>query len=300
MERRSLWLVLLALAGCDDETKRDAMPTATPPQKGLSIDDAAVATHPALAIGTEGETSLRIVVPLAPLSCEALRAAYPDRPVGEYVDFWLRRPVEADGRPGLWAIRSAFLQDHRAGRGLTTRAALVDDVVAAADGKELRGLELALQDRARLLNWTGNMSVRDCGRAPRPETDRPQPDLDVTIAGETIAIHGATIRPEAGKLYLRFTRAPHACSTVFTEGYDFYLDVALEGDPPRVAFAALQGDVFPGDPAGSKGKESFVVKSEDDLRGTGEIDVTLGGKLGLGDYTVSIEGTAKVLRCTPR
>jgi hypothetical protein len=296
---RAPWLLMLALVACDDDAKRGALPTASPPKEGLLVDDTAVTTHPALAIGTEGETSLRVIIPLAPLSCEALVKSYPERPIGEYVEVWLRRPIEADRRPGVWAVRSAFVQDHREGRGLTTRGAMVEDVVVMAGSQRVKGLELALQDRGRLFTHSGDLEVRDCGRAPRPELDRPQTELKLTVAGEPVAVRGASIRPEGGKLHLRLTRAPHACGSIFTEGYDFYLDLVLDEDPLRLAFAALQGDVFPDDPSGSQGKESFVVKSEEDLRGTGEVDVTLAGELGLGQYRIALDGTAKVLRCTP-
>lgn len=299
MARRP-WLILpLAFGACDKRDPAQALPTASPPQVGLHVDDAPVTTHPALVVGTEGETSMRVTIPLAPLGCDQLLAGYPERPTGEYVDFWLRRPIEPDGSAGPWAVRSAYVKDHRDGRGLTARGAMIDDVVAASGGQELRGLELALQDRKRLFTFSGDLSVKDCGRAPRPEPDRPQGELALSIAGEPVVVRGASIRPEGERLHLRLTRAPHACASVFTEGYDFYLDLALEGEPPRLAFAALQGDVFPDDPSGSKGKEELVIESEGALRGTGEVALRLKGALGLGPYRVTLDGSVTALRCTP-
>jgi hypothetical protein len=298
MARLLLLLVPLLLAGCDDEKKVGYAPTATPVRLGMLSDDEPVRTEPALAIGTEGERSLRVAIPLRPLSCEALAKAYPKRPEGEFIDLWLRRPLEADGTEGPWSVRSLYLQDHREGRGLITRGAMIDDVLALPDGHKLVGLELAAQDQKRLWTWTGDLVVKDCGRVPRPEPDHPQPELSISLSGQRIPIHGATLRPEAGKLYVRLTRAPHGCNTVFTEGYDFYLDFAFEGEPPRLAFAALQGDAFPADPSGSLGRESFVVESDAPLAGSGDLELTLRGKLELGSYPLVVAGKALVKRCT--
>jgi len=158
---------------------------------------------------------------------------------------------------------------------------------------------------------------------PRPEKPRPQPDLTLSIAGERLAVQGASIRSERGKRYLRLTRAAHACRSACAEGYDFYLDLALTGTPPKAAFVSLQGDMFPGAPAGSDGKEQFSVKlaPEFDSSGNAEasdakasnakardakardatavVEVQLDGSLTAQGYQVMLKGKASALHCGP-
>src|SRR5205823_6621701 len=114
----------------------------------------------------------------------------------------------------------------------------LEDVAVTGDALIIKGLELALQDRggerAPVTQYRGDLRVTMCGRVPRKEPDRPQPKLELRIAGRPFEVHGATLRSEGGKHYLRLTRAPHRCDTAITEGYDFYLDLAIAGDPPKV------------------------------------------------------------------
>ncbi|MEM1034692.1 MAG: hypothetical protein AAGN82_30410 [Myxococcota bacterium] len=296
------------VAACNPTPTAEANPTASaPPRVGLYEGDARLAHGPALAVGTEGESAWRVTIPTGSggVSCASLLEAYPERPEGaDYaLDFWLRRPIEPGGEAGPWDIRSCYAYDEDGrGRGLVTRGALLADVDASAETLKLRDLELAVQDRMRHLLYTGDLEVKICGRKPRAEAERPQPELRLTIDGTVIEVRGASIRPVGNKKHLRLTRAPHACGSAFTEGYDFYLDVAIDpaGDEgPRVAFAALQGDVFPGDPSGSRGKETFALSADGDLGGTGEVTLSLEGTLDLSGHAVALKGKVNALRCTP-
>jgi len=302
----------LLLAACD-ESSTETAPTAAAPKTGLFEGDSVLPHQPALAVGTEGETSWRVTIPtgVGGVDCAALLEAYPERPRGAVyaIDFWLRQPLEPSGQAGPWGIRSCFAYEKDGtGRGMTMRGGLVDDAAKTGDTLQVKDLELAVQDQTRHFLFSGDLPVKICGRKKRPEKDRLQPDLKLTIADIPVEVHGASLRPEAGKIYLRLTRAPHECGSVFTEGYDFYLDLALDGakggdedEPPqpKVAFAALQGDLFPGDPSGSRGKDSFTVKPEDAMTGTGEVAVALDGKLELSGYPVTMKGEVTAIRCTP-
>lgn len=302
----------LTLGACGDRGTK-TVPTAAPPRKGLYEGDRPLPHKPALAVGTEGETSWRVTIPtgVGGIDCDDLLEAYPERPRGApySIDFWLRQPIESDGQAGPWGIRSCFaFEKDGEGRGMTMRGAMVDDAAQTGQTLKVSGLELAAQDQARHLLYTGDLDVKICGRKARPEEDRPQPELTLTVADLPIEIHGASLRPEAGKIYLRLTRAPHRCGSAFTEGYDFYLDVALDdakgGDEetppaPKIAFASLQGDVFPGDPSGSTGKKDFKVEPKGALTGTGEVEVALDGTLDLSGYPVAMKGKVEALRCTP-
>lgn len=303
---------LLLLMACEDKSTKTA-PTAAPPRKGLYEGDSKLPHQPALAVGTEGESSWRVTIPtgIGGVDCEGLLGAYPERPRGAAyaIDFWLRQPLETDGQAGPWGIRSCFAYEKDGeGRGMTMRGGLVDDAAKTGERLRVQGLELAVQDQDRHFVYTGDLPVKICGRKKRAEPDRPQPELKLSIADLPIEVHGASLRPEAGKIYLRLTRAPHKCGSVFTEGYDFYLDLALDGaeggdeekpPEPKVAFAALQGDLFPGDPSGSQGKEAFKVEPSDAMTGTGAVDVRLDGKLELSGYPITMKGKVSALRCTP-
>lgn len=298
--------LLLLLGGCD-EPKKPPLPEAPEVIEGLAIADKAAPTKHHLAIGTEGESAWRITVATQEVTCEQLRSAYPGRPEGlkgTRVDFWVNQPMEPDGTRGPWTFRSAYVCDGDGERGLTARGAQLDGLTATDAKVSLKGLELACQDRRDMIMWNGPLTAENCGRVARKEEARLQKELTVTIAGQTIPMFGATVRPQGKNFHLRLTRAPHECSSVFTEGYDFYLDVVFSGGddeqtPIELQFVSLLGDVFPGDPAGSKGKESFVLKAEEPVVGTGEVEMTIEGKIDAGGYPVSFEGKVKPLRCTP-
>lgn len=299
-------LLGIGLGGCD-EPKKKPLPAAPKVIEGLSIGDEPVKAESLLALGTEGESTWRITVASDKVTCAQLIEAYPGRPEGlkgTRVDFWLMQPMEPDGSRGPWSFRSAYISDEEGERGLAASGAGLEGLDAGLDTITVKGLELACQDRKAMVMWNGPLKAKNCGRVPREEEDRPQEDLKLTIAGETIPIHGATVRPQGDKFHLRLTRAPHRCSSVFTEGFDFYLDVAFSGgkekdSPLKLEFASLMGDIFPGDPAGSKGKESFELSAEDVVTGTGEVELTLKGKLDVGGYPVSFDGKVSALRCTP-
>ena len=258
-----------------------------------------------LAIGTQGERAWRISIATEALSCEDLVAAYPQRPTatnGEIFDFWLAQPLGNDGKPQHWSIRSAFVTDALGGRGLVTRGAMVDNVRDDGDGLALKGLELALQDRKkgkRLIGYTGNLKAKRCKRVSRKEATRPQTKLKLTIAQRPISVTGASIRPSGSNYILRLTREPHSCTSVFTQGYDWYLDITLSGTPPTMKFAALQGELFPETPTGSKGKDTFELKPAGAIDGRGPWKLKLDGQLDLTGYQVRLAGDLSALRCIP-
>ncbi len=214
------------------------------------------------------------------------------------------QPMETDGSRGPWTFRSAYIGDGDGERGLTARGAQVDGLTATEQKVALKEVELACQDRRDMVMWNGPLTADNCGRVPREEEPRLQKELTLSIAGRTIPILGATVRPQGKNFHLRLTRAPHECSSVFTEGYDFYLDVVFSGGddeetPIELKFVSLLGDIFPGDPAGSKGKEGFVLKAEEPVVGTGEVTMTVEGAIDAGGYPVTFAGKVKPLRCTP-
>ncbi len=295
---------LIALVAACDRKETAPAPAATAEPHGWRVAGKAIDTAAVLALGSEGETSLRVTVATGALDCDKLRAAYPEHPQsGTVVDLWFAQPMKPDGSREPWSFRSAFALDGQGGRSLVARGAMVEDLAVSGDAVVAKGLELALQDRGgekgQLFQYEGDLRAKLCGRATRKEPDRPQPKLKVTVAGQPLEVHGASVRPEGKKFYLRLTHAPHKCDSAFTEGYDYYLDVALAGDPPKVELAALLGDVFPDSATGSKGKDAFEVKPDGSLAGTGEVTIALKGNLDAGGYPLAFDGEVSALRCTP-
>lgn len=297
-------VAVVSLLGCDDPSQKAAASAKPePPKDGLSIDDEHLEARSVLAVGTEGETSWRVTVATDVVSCDALAQTYPGRPEtapGTRLDFWLRRPMNPDGSFGEWSVRSAYITDDKGGRGMTTRGAMLESVASGEAHVKVAGLDLACTDGGRMVQFTGPILAKNCGRiAPKGEGTA-QEELKVTIAGKRYPVVGATIRPVGKRHHLRLTRAPHACGSVFTEGFDSYVDIALEGDPPKLAFASLQGDAFPETPSGSKGKNDFRVETEETLTGRSAIDLSLSGKLDLTGYELEIDGKVNAMRCQPR
>jgi hypothetical protein len=308
---RSLGVVAcwLAAVGCrarDDAPRADA--SASPsvsrvPSSGWRTDGESFVPAAVLAVGTEGETSWRVTVARSPLDCAALMAAYPEHAPGEgNVDLWFAAPLGIDGKATEWSYRSGYETGAQGGRGLVARGAMLTDLVDDGSTLLVRGLEIALQARGpqgRLLQFDGELRATRCGRVPRKEPARPQHALRLSIGGHVVTVGGATLRTDGDRRYLRLTRAPHRCDSAFTEGYDFYVDLALAGSPPKVVLVALLGDAFPESAAGSRGKEGFVVKAptlDDSKR---DVRIGLSGTLDAGGYTVTFGGEVDALRCTP-
>lgn len=297
--------VVLSLSSSCKEQEPIPEPTPTP-KSVLLVADKSVDTPVKLAIGTKGESSLRVVLSSSPLTCAKLRKSYPERPSSGKafaLDFWLVRPVEPDGKLGDWTFRSAYLEDEQGGRGLAARAALLDGVREGNGKVRIEGLDLALGDGAREILWDGHLDAEDCGRVERSEPDRPQTALTWSIADQPIEVHGASLRPDGPRYLLRLSRAPHNCNTVFTEGYDLYLDLALDGDPPKVVLASLNGDQFPSTPSRSGGLDALRLERDpksEGLDGSGHFKAKIDGAADLRGYKMKLQGTVEALRCTIR
>lgn len=288
------------LCGCSRTDSNQPPPTPAPRPTGLTLGDKHSEAR-LLAVGTEMETSIRVSIgaggAAAKIDCEALTAAYPSRPAvasGTLIDFWAIHPMEPDGQQAPWTVRSAFISDEQGGRGVITRGGLMKGLTETESTVDISELELAIQDPRfpmQLANWQGDAHVDNCGRVKRSEPSHPQEGLALTISGRNFAVNGATLRDEANKHYLRLTRAPHTCGTTPTDGYDFFLDLAFSREPPKIAFASLQGDLFPESPAGSEGKDTFHIAVDKDV-------VKLDGTLKLHGFTLTLKGDVKPQRCT--
>ena len=303
-------LAIAMLSACDRPASGEAAKTTTAisttsasDTSGFRLDGERFEPAGIFAIGTEGESSWRITVTRTPSDCASLRSRYPEHPVSAgSLDLWLAQRRGLAEERDAWSVRGGFVNGVAGGRALITRGAMVEGVRANETVVAIKGLELALQEHgqaARLYQFDGDLLATNCGRVSRPEANRPQTKLNLRIDGVPVVIRGASVRPEGNRHYLRLTRAPHRCDSAVTEGYDFYVELALTGDPPRVALVALIGETFPESATGSKGSETFNVQAKNWRAETGNVVLTLNGTLDAGGTAVAFEGELDALRCTP-
>ncbi len=290
--------------GRSGSTTRSTMPAAArakPAAKtGLEIHGKRIPVAAALAIGTQDQGAVRLTLATAAVDCQTLSSEYPGRSSNfgaNRIDVWVARPQRSDGGLEPWTYRSGWLVDSRSARPLVARGAQVDDVRVEAASVRVQGLDLALQDGQREIYFTGDLIAKNCGRRPRPETKRPQKKIQLRIAGREQKVLGATIRTKGQLDILRLTAVAHDCASSFNEGFDWYIDLALEGVPPMLRFATLQGDQFPDSVAGSRGRESFAVKVEKPSAKSQEVDISLSGKLDLSGFRTELNGRLTALRC---
>ncbi len=302
------FLALLAAMGCDTPGEESAAAASasgarpTEPTTGWTVDDQPMEHKVALAIGAKGETALRITLSTAPLSCESLANSFPGATVmsgATLLDIWLMQPLETDGSQGRWSFAGAHLADARGRRGLTAQGAQVGALTVTGQDVHIRGLELALQDgtTGESVMWTGDLTSRHCPRVARNEPDRPQNKLTLSVADTKLPIHGATLHRNGKQHFLRLTRAPHDCASDVAEGYDFYLDLTIQGSPLALVLGSLQGTIFPSFPSGSTGREAFEVEADGPLDGPGEVTLELAGSLDLRGYQTKLGGEVTAIRC---
>ncbi len=256
----------------------------------------------ALVTGTKGETALRLTLSTAPLSCESVAASFPGGAVvtgATLLDVWLMQPLEKDGAAGPWCLAGATLADAKGRRGLTAQGAQVGDVTVTGQDVHIRGLELAAVDgtTGQTVMWSGDLAATSCPKVARTEPDRPQDKLSLSVAGTKLPVHGATVHHNGKQHFLRLTRAPHDCATDVAEGFDFYLDLTMTGEPPTLQLGSLQGAIFPEFPSGSTGRESFSIKADGPLDGPGEVTLTVAGSLHLRGYPIKVNGEVLAIRC---
>lgn len=294
----------VASAGCDRTATTEPPPhttaTARSPE-GWRIDGEGFQPATVLALGSEGESSWRLTVARTSLGCDDVRRRFPEHAPGpDAIDLWVAHPLAPDGTREGWSYRSAVWTTAQGSRSLVARGAMLEELTEHDDAVIVRGLEIALEERGtnrRLVQFEGDLRATNCGRVRRPEAVRPQPKLVFSVSGQAIPVLGATVRIDAGRRILRLTRAPHRCDSVFTEGFDFYADLAFEGTPPRLVHVALLGDAFPETATGSKGRESFVLRSSNLDAPGGDARLDLHGTIDAGGYAVTVEGTVQAQRC---
>jgi len=304
-------LLILAGSGCDGP-KTDKTATAgasasaaSRPSSPWTVGDQPVKHVAALVTGTQGETALRLTLSTAPLSCDSLAASFPGGAVvtnATLLDIWLTQPLEKSGQPGPWSLAGALLTDGKGRRGLTTQGAQVAELSITGQDVHIRGLDLAALDGAtgRTVMWSGDLAASLCPKIARQEADRPQDKLELSVAGTKLPIHGATVHQNGKQHFLRLTRAPHDCATDVAEGFDFYLDLTMQGAPPALQVASLQGAIFPDSPSGSTGRDTFTIEADGPLDGTGVVTLKLAGSLDLRGHATAVKGEVTALRCGPQ
>lgn len=194
-----------------------------------------------------------------------------------------------------WRLISAWYDGTR-GRAAQPMPGLAVD---AAVGRTF-DLPIALQlasgrSPARTVALQGTVvGVRGCGAAaPRgePIPANPQP-ATLTIAGAKLPLRGATLRARPnGSLRLTLSTSPLGCRR--GQRARANLDLKLAGDPLVATYAYLDGTLF--DSFASAGLPDSAIGALQ-VRRVGD-DLRVSGRLRLGGYPITVEGTLRPRRC---
>ncbi len=201
------------------------LPTDDPPDGPLSVlvDGRPVPIQGAIA-STAGEEAVRIVLSTHPLTCNAAGRGWQSLNKGEsrIVLTLASLVAEPDGAGGVvasppgklrvsrasWShgleVRAggvATLGQHAAERGATGRLRIAYD---ATFGPLVGGGKTSLE-------LHGSTSVSGCGALPPEGEARPQPDVDVEVAGHRVPIRGAILTSDERGPVLRLTSGPAVC-----------------------------------------------------------------------------------------
>jgi hypothetical protein len=288
------------------------LPTDEPPDEPLSVlvDGKALPIKDAIA-STAGEEGINVVLSTHPLTCAAASRGWQEPRSGKEPESRvlitlasLVAEPDGDGRfvptqpSRLRVAHSAW--SHGASHGLETRAGGVAAIGAHA-------AERGRSDRLRVAydahfgpkdgSWgssielRGALTVRGCGVLPPEGVARPQPDVEVEIAGVRVPMRGAVLVD--GDRALRLTSGPAACprGAAYDAPWDY--QVGFRSEPSKqleVSGAKLYAQHMVVDP-----KIVFDV-----LPSTrpGEVDVRVddGGREHA--LSVRVRGTVHALRCS--
>lgn len=176
-----------------------------------------------------------------------------------------------------------------------------------ADGKVKVGFDLKipldandfLKLPASQLSMVGTFETTSCGVYSRNANavKRAQPDLKVSLGGESFAITGATIAKDWDTPVLRLSSQPHACDSSLL-GSDFWVELKLEGDPLTVTQVNYGGERVDNNVTFTPEGNPLTVKTDaSPLLGTGDKTLTVDGDVEIWGWPMSIHGKVVASRC---
>jgi hypothetical protein len=287
-------------------TAAEAPAVAEPPPATITVNGEPIAMQTAL-VYSRGGRALRLFVSSAKRSCED--AASPIAKAADEVWFRLR-------------LAPTLQKDGSEKWGITHRRFLSLDSVGEFGDVTVVGSELTKEAKVQLkLDWVapkdklvevqqklhveGTITARGCGVLPAYERvhvvsaqakARLQKDLNLTVAGKTIPIQGATIQPtsDGESLKLTLSSQPLICKAGI-RGADVVLHVFLSGDPLEADSVRLQGDLFG---AAYEGDASMTAKADGPLDGSSDVTFSLDGKVddAVG-YSMTFSGKVVAEQC---
>ncbi|MCA9490201.1 MAG: hypothetical protein KC621_09760 [Myxococcales bacterium] len=292
-------------------SSRPRMPE-TPPSDGplvVEIDGTPIPIAGAVA-GTAGESAVRVVLGTHPLDCSAAGRGPRTRRDGEreVVLTLAKLFVEPDGRGGyepgknLRVSRASWSGARADVRGggvaLAGGIAALSSDVAKRGGRARVAIDyegsFAVGAHKSTLRVRGATALLTCGATPPAGTPRAQPDLTLTVGGQAIAVHGATLVEDHGRTTLRLSSGPAVCpSTLFDAPWDFL--ITLRGTE-KSRQLTVGGARFPNDIGVlSPNVEMSVAPSAKDSE---LVDVTVADHGDERALQTHLSGTVHALRCS--
>jgi hypothetical protein len=304
-----------ACGGCGDDRGKQSQPVSAPesatsaeapapafPDLVLSVGGQRATVRSVLAY-SRGGRALQLALSTHPLECKHLARGGTLLEAGEKtLDVTVAPLLYPDGDE-RWAVTRARLGQ------VSRQGELGTASVTASDPKG--SVKLALdatlvfpppprgKGEPQQLLLKGDLVTQGCGVVPLDGRTRPRPQLDVTwqLAGERIAVRGASLaRQRSGALEVRLTSEPHGCEGGVA-GSDFALTLALDESEPLARSLRVEGYGL-GRLLGGKLADSAVeVRLGGDSDRDREITVELAGRTEQGGYAIVLDGRAVLENC---
>lgn len=304
-------LIALAGPGCGNDAKQASPATATAtaaatatatsePEPALEVKwgEQVVQLDNAYVVST-GTSALTLLLSNRPLACDDVAPGSQAGGEGRLVALTLAHKLMPDGKR-KWVIARAkgygfgdeTLWDDRKQPGAIN--------VATADATKglSASLEVELQHKKapKKLRLAGDVLAKGCGVKPpkrKVPAAHPQPNLELTVAGQPFVVNGAKLTLEKDRKVLDLTTAPQDCS--FNAAGEIGFSIGLRNKGGGHAF--LRGDAIQNNlnTSGEIGVEAKMGAK------TGERQVIeLSGKTTLFDYVVAVEGKVDAIVCDNR
>lgn len=307
--RSPLLAVVLAALGCESNPPSPtAAPTASaepafdylPIEGSWKKEPLKIASAVAFS---RGGSALHVSLSSHPLTCQDLKRGVQRVPGEVAVDLTFAPLLAPDGKESWTVTRARFGK-------VTRQGSLAPVTISTFNPQETITTELdaSISFPPDELTLKGTFDIAGCGLMPRDD-DAPvlvQNALEVTLAGKTLPMNGATFELErSGKRTLRVSTEPHTCGAAV--GADVALIITLPqsfdaGDANEPLSVRAEGYALPR-PIGAKEPKALSVQraAEDTDAGAPPADRSrfeLAGELSLSGYPLTIAGTVSAQRCS--
>ena len=321
MSRLALGLLLLvgcessgggdgAVASASPSASASAAELASGPLAGLATLDGQPLPLKTAVVYSRGGAGLELELSTATPTCKDFSGNGRMLAHGErHFSVGLAKLLDEDGKEH-WGLNRIYFDGHTQQGGDLGKVTIAEaDAEAGVKGEldftlTLEKSEVMKRD-AHVLVVKGPFVAKGCGVFTRDggPAARPQPEAQLTVAGKTFAVNGATVAPttfpKPGHELVLSTGAASCKASSSDEALTLKLNLDDQG---RATFAHMAGQVLPSQLNMTPGDAdpSLSAKAAGPLEGEGEVSFALSGKLDLLGYAVTLGGEVTALRCPAR